>query len=122
MREIYFLLYIFSLGLAQAQEAQETCEDYEAAAFVSGYNRNLTFYVAINGTLQLCQNFRVDLNMSWLAGDDILFGIHEVEEFQGQSGGAVGRFDLTDFGYQRLEWVSVGAGNIMSVKIFHCKG
>ena len=116
MREIYFLLYIFSLGLAQ--EAQETCEDFEAAAFVSGYNRNLTFYVAINGTLQLCQNFRVDLNMSWLAGDDVMFGIHEVEEFQGQPGGAVGRFDLTDFGYQRLEWVSVGAGKIFQVTVF----
>ena len=117
MREIYFLLYIFSLGLAQAQEVQETCEDFEAAALVSGYNRNLTFYVAINGTLQLCQNFRVDLNMSWLdrspegedTGDE-MYGIHEVGEFQGVRGGAVGRFHISDFGYQRLEWVSVGAG------------
>ena len=125
MREIHllFLFFVFScLGLTLARE---DCDNLDALVWVSGYNRNLTFYGAINGTLKLCQSFRVDLNMSWLAfspiGDDPLYGIHEVGEYQGVRGGAVGRFVITDFGYQRLEWVSVGAGTIFhcfSVKIF----
>ena len=117
MREIYFL-FLFSIFSRQGLGlAHEDCDNLEAGALVSGYNRNLTFYGAIDGTLQLCQSIRVDLNMSWLdrspegedTGDE-MYGIHEVGEFQGVRGGAVGRFHISDFGYQRLEWVSVGAG------------
>ena len=119
MREIHFLFLFFVFSCLGLSLAREDCDHLESGVLVSGYNRNLTFYGAINGSLKLCQSFRVDLNMSWLALDpvhgDVSFGIHEVGEFQGVRGGAVGRVQFTDFGYQRLEWVSVGAG-----KIFHC--
>ena len=127
MREIFYFSILF-LFFVFSCLAKEDCEDLDAGVLVSGYNRNLTLYGAINGTLKLCQSFRVDLNMSWLdrspegedTGDE-MYGIHEVGEFQGVRGGAVGRFHFSDFGYQRLEWVSVGAGTIFhcfSVKIF----
>ena len=120
MKEIYFLFLFYvstchGLGLGLTEDP---CEDLGATVLVSGYNRNLTLYGAINGSLRLCQGFRVDLNMSWLehaSDSDSLYGIHEVGEFQGVRGGAVGRFDITYFGYQRLEWVSVGAGGIDSL-------
>ena len=118
MREIYFLFLFFVFSCL----AKEDCEHLNAGVYVSGYNRNLTAYGAINGTLKLCQSLRVDLNMSWLALDPIhgglTYGIHEVEEFQGVRGGAVGRFTFSRFGYQRLEWVSVGAGKIFQVTVF----
>ena len=122
MREIYFLFLFYVFSCLSLGLAHEDCENLNAGVFVSGYNRNLTMYGAINGTLKLCQNFRVDLNMSWLALDPIhggpQYGIHEVGEFQGVRGGAVGRFTFSYFGYQRLEWVSVGAGKIFQVTVF----
>ena len=123
MREIYFLFLFFVFSCLGLSLAREDCDNLDALVWVSGYNRNLTFYGAINGTLKLCQSLRVDLNMSWLAFSPIddeefltSYGIHEVGEYQGVRGGAVGRFRITVLGYQRMEWVSVGAG-----KIFHCK-
>ena len=111
MRKTLFLFFIsFHLGLGH-----DLCEaGVVAGVVVSGYNRNISIYGANDdGILTLCQSFRVDLNMSWLdPGPDFMYGIHEVGEFEGVRGGAVGRFDVTSFGYQRLEWVSVGAGKI----------
>ena len=125
MREIYFLFLFSVFSCLSLGLAHEDCDNLDAGVFVSGYNRNLTMYGAINGTLKLCQNFRVDLNMSWLAFSPIddessatLYGIHEVGEYQGVRGGAVGRFKISDFGYQRLEWVSVGTGKIFQVTVF----
>ena len=118
MRRIQFLFIFFVFSHFGLTQAQKDCDDLEAGVMVSGYNRNLSFYGVINDSLRLCQSVRVDLNISWLVPVDMFYGIHEVGEFQGVRGGAVGRFDVTDFGYQRLEWVSVGAGKISS--LIHC--
>ena len=101
---VLFSVVFSSMSAAASQRASKA----SGKVLVSGYGSDLVFYSLTDGVLSREGSQIVDPNLTWMEQEGgSFFATHETNDFEGESGGAISRWEMESGQLVRREHVSL---------------